>query len=319
MMALGTLGGSVTSAHDLNEAGHVVGGSHTAEGKLRAFFWTPERGMENLGAFGGAFSVALSVNDHDQVTGYSTTPEAEIHAFLWSRATGMQDLGTLGGDFSWGFDINNVGEIAGRTSLSPGDGVLLQQGIVWRPEEGMTLLGTLGGPFSSAQALNELGFLVGIAATPTEPVSDTAQAFVWSEADGMLNLGALPGDPGSAAYDMNSRGQVVGASGGGFDFRPVLWTLSIPELPPAAHLAALTREVLNLGRIGALNQGQLQALLATLEVVRSFVEAGLLIPAERLLESFVRQVRARVISGTLPEASGNSLIEKAEMLLGILS
>lgn len=77
---LGTLGGLSGNGEDINEAGHVVGGSNTASGDDQAFLWTPSGGMVDLGTLGGSFSVARGLNNAGQVVGSSD------RAFLWTEA-----------------------------------------------------------------------------------------------------------------------------------------------------------------------------------------------------------------------------------------
>ena len=67
---LGTLGGTVTAAADVNAMGQVVGFSMTSEGFLHAFVW--DRGvMTDLGTLGGESSYATAINDSGWVVGFS--------------------------------------------------------------------------------------------------------------------------------------------------------------------------------------------------------------------------------------------------------
>jgi probable HAF family extracellular repeat protein len=67
-------------------------------------------------------------------------------------------------------------------------------------------LGIIGGTWSRAHAINEFGEVAGTSCT-----SDClATAFYWSPESGQVNLGGLSGYSRSAAYAINSRGQVFG-------------------------------------------------------------------------------------------------------------
>ena len=89
---LGTLGGSQSSASDVNTSGQVVGASNG-----RAFLWTQAGGMIDLGTLGGSYSAARALNANGQVVGGSSLSDGAGHAFSWTPASGMVDLGTLGG------------------------------------------------------------------------------------------------------------------------------------------------------------------------------------------------------------------------------
>jgi uncharacterized membrane protein len=67
-------------------------------------------------------------------------------------------------------------------------------------------LGSLGGGFTVARGLNNRGVVVGLTIDATPPFGDM-RAFTWTVSRGMR---ALPGAPGSIAYDINDKNQVVG-------------------------------------------------------------------------------------------------------------
>jgi probable HAF family extracellular repeat protein len=163
---LGTLGGTVTAAADVNAVGQVVGFSMTGEGFLHAFIW--DRGvMTDLGTLGGESSYATAINDAGMVVGFSQIAHSRsAHAFSWRKGIGLKDLGTLGGEQSFAADVNNAGLVVGRAFDAVGN----PHGFVWRSDIGMRVL-TGGDPFSVATsaAPGMQGPVAGSAGVPLVP------------------------------------------------------------------------------------------------------------------------------------------------------
>src|SRR5678816_4247275 len=86
---LGTLGGSVSVANDLNELDQTTGYSAAVgDTDYRAFLGIGHT-LFNLGSLGGAVSAGAAVNDSGIVTGYSyvSPVSANFHAFVSQNGT----------------------------------------------------------------------------------------------------------------------------------------------------------------------------------------------------------------------------------------
>lgn len=208
IVGLGTHGGTYSVAQAINDAGQVVGNGN---GTDRAFITGPNGvGMSYLDTLGGAKSFALDINNSGQVAGYSLTGSGEIHAYITgANGSGMTDLGTLGGDFSIAYGINDWGQVVGVSST---EGNAAYHAFITGPGGvGMTDLGTLGGDYSVAYGINNAGEVVGASSIAG---STTQHAFVTGAGGtGMADLNTLNGTSDSAAWDINSSGQIVGFSG----------------------------------------------------------------------------------------------------------
>lgn len=193
----------LTTASAVNNSGQIAG-NLTLDYYPRAALFS-DGVAQNLGTLGGNFSEARSLNNLGHVVGYSGLAGFGMHAFLWN-GTELIDLGTLGGYFSAAYDINDRGQIVGssRPSLNT---CCNDHATLWE-SSGIIDLGALAGPGwdSTARAINNSGKVVGY----SQVEDRNYHAFSWEDGV-MTDLGTL-GGKGSAAYDVNDHGDVVGYS-----------------------------------------------------------------------------------------------------------
>jgi probable HAF family extracellular repeat protein len=83
---LGTLGGGLTEAYGITDAGQVVGYSYTAGGDSHAFITAPDgAGMLDLNSVAhlprGILEQATGINNAGQIIAIETIPEPESYPF----------------------------------------------------------------------------------------------------------------------------------------------------------------------------------------------------------------------------------------------
>ncbi len=225
---LGTLGGPYAAAHAVNPRGQIAGSAQTPSGDTHAALWPAGGGpAQDLGTLGqGTYSTASGLNAAGDVVGAAApAPSGKVHGFLW-HAGKMGDLGTLPfGALSNARAINTRGDIAGWGEL-PGGAL---HAVLWQGGRCRDL-GTLGDEPSAAWGLNDRGEVVGTSAVK----AGRTHAFVWNGV--MRDLNALiPAGSGwilTAAYRINTRGQIVGRGFHGGVMRLALLT---PVARPAAR------------------------------------------------------------------------------------
>ncbi len=133
---LGSLGGSVNIALDVNNRGQIIGNSNLSGDMVtHTFLW--QRGtMSDLGTLpGDVDSFAGGINDRGQVVGESCDASGNCRGFLWQKGS-MTDLNTLippskNLNVLFGGNINDRGEIVGATVNEQG----LESAVVLVPGE----------------------------------------------------------------------------------------------------------------------------------------------------------------------------------------
>ncbi|MCC6908588.1 MAG: hypothetical protein IT430_11640 [Phycisphaerales bacterium] len=206
---LGTLGGDLGSARDINEVGEVVGSSGFEPGGSifvgHAFLWRNGIMIE-LGTLGGESSGAGAINNQGQIVGDSEYEFGNYadRGFLWENGVmtalpaAPPELYSRGAN-----DINEKSEAIGY-----GGGFDLQvNALLWRNGE-MIDLGSLSGQGSRAEAINDLGQIVG----RSEAANGNGHAVVWI--DGRI-IDIHDGRYGAYSWgqDINNAGHVIGAIG----------------------------------------------------------------------------------------------------------
>lgn len=118
MRDLGNLGGTCTTANDLNNRGQIIGASNLSGDQAQhAFLWENGSIHDLDGSLGGNFTGAFALNERGNVVGFATLPgDATFHAVLWTGIGNLRDLGILGADLcSYAASINAKMQVVGSS------------------------------------------------------------------------------------------------------------------------------------------------------------------------------------------------------------
>lgn len=219
---LGTFGGELANAHDINDAGQVVGTAETADMNSLPFLWQDGK-MESLGSvipgMPDVHGVARGISENGIVAGQTMAPFPEGpgmvgHAFVWTAQDGMIDLTPDSSALSVAWDVNGSGQVVGE---GPGGA------FIWSKETGYQVIDYPNALFSSgmAEGINEDGLVVGHAFNQQEDIA----GWVHDSRTGVTTeLPHLENGP-SVTRELNNAGDIVGASSlANNQGRPVMWT-----------------------------------------------------------------------------------------------
>jgi probable HAF family extracellular repeat protein len=195
---LGSLGGSYSSAHGINNHNQVVGWSSLAgEEDSHAFLWDLFTGMKDLGTLGGQNSSAVAINDSGQVVGTSDDAGGYSIAFLWQNGQMVPLPPPAGFLWSEARGINASGQVVGTVHDFDG----LQRPFRWTPHVPNGTTGTMvlleTATNGQGAGINDAGDVVG---------SRGGVAALWSSTGGPAFT--LPGT--WTASSINNSGMVVG-------------------------------------------------------------------------------------------------------------
>lgn len=219
---LGTLGGDISVAKDINDFAQIVGYSINDIGQKQAFLWDPIKGMQNISTIGNNSSCAYSINDYGQVVGYSEYDCGQRKAFIWDDIRGIHHLQTKSSSLSEAYGINSSGQVVGVSVSNNGQ----RKAFIWDDTRGIQNLSISDDIESSAYAINYSGQVVGYSVSSDLMV----KAFIWNSDKDIQEL------PGFLGSGINTSGQVIGF-------------YSLPQYNSRAFLWNNTEEFQNLGTI----------------------------------------------------------------------
>jgi probable HAF family extracellular repeat protein len=235
----------------INNSGAIVGAIYTSAGELPARAFVCRSGSYTVlplvhpTDLGG---VAIGINDRGEVVGFDRTSNHNTQGWLWSE--GAYSRLPISGTNTVAVGINSSGTIVGYRRVN-----LIQRlltGQYRRAREMGYVLGHgktqyLDGPVN---AINDLGVAAGASTSPgnvwTTRSKGDATATVFK--DGIAaSILSLP----SAAFGINSAGDVIGSYRAGSGSRAFVWSPQFGafDITPAGYRSAVAAAINDRGRI----------------------------------------------------------------------
>lgn len=212
---LGTAGGDIAGANDINEAGEITGTTFLVPGSgdsYLPFRYTTTGVMQVItNILGGLNGEAAAINEAGRIVGSAEIARGQFEtvAFYADADNVMHSLGTFGGTESRAENINDAGYIVGNAQLANGERRAFRHWGNGPLNPATDDLGTLGGNRSQAHAINAAGKVTG---TSRIVGNASSPAFLWQEGVGMTNLGTLGSGTLAYGFAINSNDVVVGWS-----------------------------------------------------------------------------------------------------------
>lgn len=196
MQDLGTFGGYLCEATDINDLGEVIGDAQI-QGLGQHSFLYSSGSIIDISSHGNNVC-ANGINNRGQIVGQIViNSTGAVHSFLYENSS-IGDIGTLGGNMSWANGINDEGQIVGQSN-TPGINTRWHAYIY--SSGAMQDLGNLGGD-AGCNAINNKGQAVGgIYDIGGDGIN---RAFICS--DGLMQIIGID----SEAKGINDNSQVVG-------------------------------------------------------------------------------------------------------------
>lgn len=220
---LGTAGGEIAGANDINEAGEITGTTFLVPGQdepYLPFRYTTNGVMQVItNTLGGLNGEAAAINEGGRIVGAAEVAAGKFEtvAFYADANNVMRSLGTFGGPESRSENINDAGYIVGSAQLANGERRAFRHLGTGPLNPTNDNLGTLGGNRSQAHAINAAGKVTGTARVAGNASSP---AFLWEKNKGMISLGTLGSGTLAYGFAIDTNDVVVGWSltkGGDFD------------------------------------------------------------------------------------------------------
>lgn len=270
----------VREAHDINNAGQIVGQAMVSGIGNVPFRYTPPASGETVGIIdtitgpdllatngvGWGWPANTHINNDGDVAGNYISASDDWpfnwHVFYWTAEDGFHDLGNLGGDLTYASAINDRDANGDFQIVGSGEGI--QPGLqyrAWRYDTATGVVklldplnndrkGKIVTKLSFGMDINNAGDITG-SSTPSGNSSGDRHGYLYTDSSGMQDLGTLGGR--CAGHGINDFGDVVGGTEVGA-FLYTVETGMIPLEPQIIDLPPALGGTIDAGRINLAGQ-----------------------------------------------------------------